>query len=121
MTDQSKFQFDVSCDVHFDDAELAARLARGRREMNESLKKLHRMFLASIDAAVYALMMAGHKGAIAWQNDAPNTTARIEVGEQHACTVAVVPERIDPADGKLVVDVVTTWHPPFEGMAKDAS
>lgn len=116
-----KFEVELHCEVTFNDAELAERIERGRREMNESLAGLHRMFLASVDAAMYALMMAGHRGVIAWQSDTPNTEARIEVGDRHACTVAVVPERIDPADGKLVVDVVTTWHPPFEGMREVAS
>ena len=119
--DYGKFQFEVTCEATFTDAELAERMRKAQESASQSLASLAERFSLAVDAAAYALMMAGHKGLCAWpDHDAPNTTVHLVIGEARACTIALVPCGIDLSDGKLEVDVVTTWHSPFEGMTKES-
>lgn len=116
---QGKFEIEVSAECVFTSAELVEQMERAEEEHQAGIENLAKRFSLAVSIAAQALLDAGHAGAVAWDDDeAPNTTVRIEIGGQRACTVALKPRPLSTDDE---VDIVTTWHAPFEGMASVAS
>jgi hypothetical protein len=114
MATEPKYTFEVESRFTAS-PETWAAMRSGHDLMQATIDNMIRTFSGAVDRAAMMLLDAGCEGVVAW-SEAGGHTVTLTVDDKAAVAVA---GSFVMDDGRMLFNVETTWHPPFEGLAKE--
>jgi hypothetical protein len=109
-----KFDYSFEVEARYEASpELLAAMKAGQDQLQTQMDDVLNAYNGAVDRAAMLLIDAGVTGVVAWLEPGGRTELRVD-----DIPVATVTGEYVRDDGQLLFNVETTWHPPYEHLAK---